>query len=138
MFASVFSRQLYGLFTHLTVSGVTGQRWGQRQTLRAVTEAPLNIVTRDTGKSAEFEVGSETVQFIVSVHLASLLRRRGSEMEKVRQEIDKLRPHLWLTLLVTGLGGGGQWGRLDHLLLTEMAGWAGLHSSMSSQSSSSS
>ena len=100
----------------------------------------MNLVTSNARKTGDrFDIGSETVELVVSVHLASLLWGRGSEMEReFKASIVPGRRHLWLTLLVTGRGGGGQWGRLDHLLLTEMAGSAGPHSSRSSQSSSSS
>ena len=108
IFNSLVSRQLS---THLLVSGVTGQWWGQRQTLRAVTQAPMNLVTSDAGKTNRFDIGSETVQLVVGVHLASLLWGRGSEMERLRREWSRAAVtcgwHCWSPVGGAGGSGGG-------------------------------
>ena len=45
----------------------------------------MNLVTSDAGKTGDrFDIGSETVQLVVSVNLASLLWGRGPEMERLR------------------------------------------------------
>ena len=103
------SRQLS---THLLVSGVTGQWWGQRQTLRAVTQAPMNLVTSDAGKTGDrFDIGSETVELVVSVHLASLLWGRGPEMERLRREWSWVAVtcgwHCWSPVAGAGGSEGG-------------------------------
>ena len=47
----------------------------------------MNLVTSDAGKTGDrFDIWSETVELVVSVHLASLLWGRGSKMERLRRE----------------------------------------------------